>query len=71
MNRNRGAPTKPHMAPTGTMSMGLTYLARVSHSSRKAAPNAVLAGIRNLLSYPMIRRTMCGHRRPMNPSIPA
>lgn len=50
MNRNRGAPRNPQIAPTGTMSMGLTYLARVSQRSRKAAPKAVLAGIRKRLS---------------------
>ncbi len=56
--------------PTGRITGAIIVLATMSQMSKKAPPKRPAAGIKNLLSPPIIMRHMCGTTRPTNPMVP-
>ena len=58
------------ITPTFNIVGAMIVLPMRSHATSNAAPVAIDAGIRYLLSDPMIILHMCGHTSPTNPMIP-
>ena len=65
----QGAPIRDVNMDTG-ISVAMTDLAAVSIMSINRAPDAILAGTTDRLSFPNIMRTMWGMRSPIQPSCP-
>ena len=65
----QGAPIRDVNMDTG-ISVAMTDLAAVSIISINRAPDAMLAGTTDRLSFPNIMRTMWGMRSPIQPICP-
>lgn len=65
----QGAPIRDVNMDTG-ISVAMTDLAAVSIMSINRAPDAILAGTTDRLSFPNIMRTMWGMRSPIQPICP-
>lgn len=67
---NNGAPIKEVSIPTGRTIGAIMLRASKSAANKNTPPNKAVAGIRNLSSLPIIRRTRCGTTSPTKAIIP-